>query len=47
MYDLEKIGKIIADMERYFKTMEELKLQSPILSTERFYSLSMRSSLPS
>ena len=41
MYDLEKIGKIIADLERYFADLEKLKVNSPAMSKERFYSLSM------
>ena len=41
MYDIEKIGKIIADLERYFAELDKLNVQSPSMSTERFYSLSM------
>jgi len=41
MYDIEKIGKIIADLERYFANLEELKVSSSVMTTERFYSLSM------
>lgn len=40
-YNLEKIGKIIADLERYFADLEKLKVDRPAMSTERFYSLSM------
>ena len=41
MYDVEKIGKIIADIEHYFDNLKELKVRSPVMTTERFYSLSM------
>ena len=41
MYDLEKTGKIIADIEHYFDNLKELKVNSPVMTTERFYSLSM------
>lgn len=41
MYNLEKIGKIIADLERYFAELGKLDVQGPTMSTERFYSLSM------
>lgn len=41
MYNLEKIGKIVADIEHYFADLEKLKVDSPAMSTERFYSLSM------
>lgn len=41
MYDLEKIGKITADIEHYFDNLKELKVNSPVMTTERFYSISM------
>lgn len=41
MYDLEQIGKIVADLEKYFRDIEQLKVESSSMSTERFYSLSM------
>ncbi len=41
MYDLEKIGKIIADTEHYFLDLDKLKIESSKMSRERFYSLSM------
>ncbi|MDP3734437.1 MAG: DUF86 domain-containing protein [Nanoarchaeota archaeon] len=41
MYDIERIGKIIADLEHYIIDLEKLKVESPAMSTERFYSLSM------
>jgi len=41
MYDLERIAKIIADLERYYGDLENLKINSHSMSKERFYSLSM------
>ena len=41
MYDLERIAKIIADLERYYIDLENLKITSSSMSRERFYSLSM------
>lgn len=41
MYDLERIAKIIADLERYYIDMDNLKINSPSMTKERFYSLSM------
>ncbi|MDI6737776.1 MAG: DUF86 domain-containing protein [Nanoarchaeota archaeon] len=41
MYDIERITKIIADIERYFKDMEKLNVKSADMSSEQFYSLSM------
>ena len=41
MYDVEKIGKIIADLDRYFVDLDKLKVGRPPMSTQSFYSLSM------
>lgn len=41
MYDLEQIGKIFADLEKYFRDLDQLKVENQLLGTERFYSLSM------
>lgn len=41
MYDLERVGKIVADIERYFVDVEKLKVTGASMSRERFYSLSM------
>ena len=41
MYDLEKIGKITADLDRYFADLDKLKVESPPMSKQGFYSLSM------
>ncbi|MBU2637448.1 MAG: DUF86 domain-containing protein [Nanoarchaeota archaeon] len=42
MYDLERITRIIGDIERYFKDLENMKIKSAAsLNKERFYSLSM------
>jgi len=27
MYDMERIGKIISDIEKYFRDLEELKIE--------------------
>jgi len=41
MYDLERITRAIADIERYFKDMESLNIKDADMSNEKFYSLSM------
>ncbi len=41
MYDIEKITKVIADLERYFADLDKLKVEGASMGTERFYSTSM------
>lgn len=41
MYDLERIARAIADIERYFVDMESLNIKDANMSNEKFYSLSM------
>lgn len=42
MYNLERISKIIADVEMYFKDLREMKITGiSSIKKERFYSLSM------
>lgn len=41
MYDLEQIGKIIADLERYFQDLEDYTIRDSNMTTEQFYGVSM------
>jgi len=41
MYDLERISKILADLEKYFRDLDYFKVESATMSTEQFYGLSM------
>jgi len=41
MYDLEQIGKMIADIERYFRDLDKFKVQTEKMTTEQFYGTSM------
>lgn len=41
MYDFEQIGKIIADLEKYFKDLDQYKVESSSMGTDRFYIISM------
>lgn len=41
MYDLERVTKILADLERYYVDLEAMPVTSSLMSKERFYSLSM------
>ena len=41
MYDVEQIGKIIADIEKYFRDIVHLKVENTNMTTEQFYALSM------
>jgi len=43
MYDMERIGKIISDIEKYFRDLEELKIEKieDLEDKRNFYALSM------
>lgn len=41
MYDIERITRAIADIEKYFKDIEGLNVKDADMSNEKFYSLSM------
>ena len=43
MYDMERIGKIISDIEKYFTDLEELKIdkEEDLEDKRNFYALSM------
>lgn len=41
MYDIERITRIMADIERYSNDLEKLEIKSADMSNEKFYSLSM------
>lgn len=41
MNDTERIVKIVADLDRYYRDLDSMSVKSPIMTKERFYSLSM------
>jgi len=43
MYDMERIGKIISDIEKYFRDLKELKIEKieDLKDKRNFYALSM------
>ena len=43
MYDIERIGKIISDIEKYLRDLEELKIKKieDLEDKRNFYALSM------
>lgn len=43
MYDIERIGRIIGDIEKYFRDLEELKIEKveDLKDKRNFYSISM------
>ena len=43
MYDMERIGKIMSDIEKYFRDLEELKIEKieDLEDKRNFYALSM------